>query len=112
MNTCNIEKNGSERSPAADAFGCTFCLAPSFCLRMASEDSNLFQLASKTAGLALIVRSDVQPSRALAELVRAEAKLTSEALIGADALLGIDAQRHCIAGPVSFPRNPDGHIQA
>lgn len=84
-------------SNQAKAYGCTFILAPSFSLKMSSEDHLLLSSAAPLPGLALLMLSEVQPSTRLVELILAEvgksASPAVDALLGAEALLGTDANR-------------------
>ena len=84
------------KAPVANAFGCTFVIAPSFSLRLDAEDSVLFALAVKAAGFAVVIRSEVQPTNRLAETIEAEARNgigPADALLSADALMGECAVR-------------------
>lgn len=87
----------AKSSNQARAYGCTFTLAPSLSIKMSSEDHLILSTAASLPGLALLLRSEVQPSARLVELIRAEASKSScptvDALLGADALLGTDANR-------------------
>jgi hypothetical protein len=84
-----------EPTGVANAFGATFYLAPSFCMKIDREQAFLFSAFLRQPGLAIIVRSEVQPTQHLVELVSAKSTGTeaARALLGADALLGPDANR-------------------
>jgi len=82
------------KAPAANAFGCTFVLAPSFCLKIGCEDGLLLAEFAKHEGLAILVSSELRPTDRVVELLRAElAEGPAETLLSADALLGADAVR-------------------
>ena len=68
-------------APTVEAFGCTFVLAPSFSLKLDREDAMLMTAFATFPGLAVLVRSEVQPTNRSAELL-----YTDEALLCADAL--------------------------
>lgn len=84
-----------DKAPAAQAFGCTFVLAPSFCLKLGAEDSLLLTAFTQHPGLAMLVQSDMKVTERVVDCVEAEAgiKPAPDALLGADALLTADAQR-------------------
>lgn len=96
-NACFIvdEQESKEKAPAAQAFGFTFILAPSFCLKIGKEDGFLLSAFTQHAGLAVIVHSELRPSERVSELLRHEHNQSAEpeTLLGADALLGVGAQR-------------------
>ena len=84
------------KAPVAQAFGNTFILAPTFCARFDSEDSITFSTAVKFPGLAVAIRSEVQPTARMVEFLEAQAAIgvpAPKALLGADTLLGADANR-------------------
>lgn len=96
-NQCS-NKCSNQCSNQAKAYGCTFILAPCLSLKMSSEDHLLLASAAPIPGLALLLRSEVQPSARLIELILAEAAKSAlcpavDALLGAEALLGADANR-------------------
>lgn len=67
-------------TPTAQAFGCTFVLAPAFSVKFDAEDACLMSAFALHPGLAILVRSEVQPTSRSPELVKA-----NEALLCADA---------------------------
>lgn len=81
--------------PVANAFGCTFYLAPAYSMRIPREDALLLTEFARLPGLAMIIRSEVQPTSHLVELVKAASTGVDVArmLLGAEALLGPDANR-------------------
>lgn len=62
---------------------------------MSSEDHTLLMLAAKYPGLAVLLRSELQPSARILDLILATAAdyPVADALLGADTLLGFDANR-------------------
>lgn len=92
------KQHPNHASNQAKAYGCTFVLAPSLSIKMSSEDHLLLVSAAPHPGLALLLRSEVQPSARLVELILAEASKSApcpavDALLGSEALLGADANR-------------------
>lgn len=81
--------------PVANAFGCTFYLAPAYCMRLWREDALLLTEFARLPGLAIVIRSEVQPTSHLVELTKAASTGVDVArmLLGAEALLGSDANR-------------------
>lgn len=84
-------------APVANAFGHTFFLAPTFCFHAGREDALHLPAYVKADGLAIMIKSQMQPSQRLVELVAAGMASgieSADALaLGADALLGADACR-------------------
>lgn len=81
------------RAPAAHAYGYTFVLAPSLCLKVGREDALNFGVATQHEGLAFIIQSDMRSTDRVHELVEAELGSPADALLSADQLLGPDAVR-------------------
>ena len=59
------EKNENEYR--LGAYGCTFILAPSMCLRLGAEDAALLAYYIRADGCSMILESEMQPRTARAE---------------------------------------------
>ena len=92
--TNKVSAPATPKAGHANAFGCTFVLAPTFSMRMAAEDALLLKAFAKY-DLAILLRSEVQPTARLVELIEVESRNgigPADALCASD-LLGADANR-------------------
>lgn len=58
-NTTEQQRQNSASDWALGAYGSTFVLAPSFCLRLGAEDSLLLEAAIRHEGLAVLLQSEL-----------------------------------------------------
>lgn len=94
MSAAAKSRKHTSTTNTAEAFGSVFYLTPSFCLRMHAEEARLFNIASSVPGLAILTRSEMQPTARLVELIGAERSGSGAAsLLSAEALFCSDSCR-------------------
>jgi|NorSeaMetagenome_1021524.scaffolds.fasta_scaffold56660_1 hypothetical protein len=98
-NTTEQQRQNSASDWALGAYGSTFVLAPSFCLRLGAEDSLLLEAAIRHEGLAVLLQSELSGRCARTRALTQHPSVYSHSTLTPAAVtqISIGAQPHALS---------------